>query len=317
MTKMILSFRNCYSRSFGVATLLTKSNANSNIQNVSKHLPSLNFSVEEGIPGLWSPKTTVILTQLLDTYYKKLNQMIVGTDLMGRPVLSIIERCVREKNSPQHQKILQQAGLYWNTEFFLRGLHYNPSLSVTNSDTEQIYSNQVPKGLERVLENEFQPLVTSNSFKKYAFMNRMKDLVLAEAESLFGSGWVWLVRINNNDSSSTSKILSSNSASHSNIKLGILSTINGWTPMSLLMATSSPSSSVGNGNRPSISQMLFGSSNFLDTSSTPFGYYSPVFGISLFENSYLLEFGLDKRAYIDALWKYINWNRIAILLNIQ
>ena len=323
---MFFSKRNCrFQRLFSglISPLAIKANTAISPQVALKSLPALNFSVDEGIPGLWSSKTTTTLLQLLESYQKKLGQMIAGTDLVGRPILSIIERCVREKNSPQHQRILQQAGLYWNTEFFLRGIHYNPSLSQAIESTEQFYDTHFPKGLARVFESEFQLLTSNSSTKKYAFMERMKDLISIEAESLFGSGWVWLVRVNNNSEQSFPGKGMVSPVNSSGIKLGILSTINGWTPMSLLMITSSSSttslsnSSGINFGRPSLTQMLFGSSAIQESASSPFGYYSPVLGISFFENSHLFDFGLDKRAYIDTLWRYINWNRIAVLLNIQ
>jgi superoxide dismutase len=61
--------------------------------------------------------------------------------------------------------------------------------------------------------------------------------------------------------------------------------------------------------------MLFGSNTALETS--PFSYYSPVLCISMHENAYLMDFGIDKAAYLKAIWKCINWSRVAILLNIN
>lgn len=240
--------------------------------------PALNFNPEEGIPGLWSPETATLQILLLDQHQKRLQNMISRTDLNGRPLLSIMERCVREKNSFPHQKILQQAGLYWASDFFLRGLTGQPGVE-----------GNIPRGLERLFESEFE----------VAGIEQVKRLFNLEADSLFGNGWLWLVRIN---------------AAERSGKLGIISTLNGWTPMSLLMAAGTGKVG-GSPQTPSISQMLFGGGATMDT--TPFSYYSPVLGISMFENAYIRDFGINRKAYLDSVWKHINWSRVAILLNIQ
>ena len=260
-------------------TIQTLQQQSSASKNNSLHIPpALNFNPEEGIPELWSAETSTLQIRLLDQYQKRLQQMIAGTDLNSRPLLSIMERCVREKNSIPHQKILQQAGLYWASDFFLRGLTTHPGAQ-----------SNIPRGLEKLFEGEFE----------VSGIKQVKRLFDLEADALFGNGWIWLVRIN---------------AAERAGKLGIISTLNGWTPMSLLMAAAG--GKVGSSQAPSISQMLFGSSS-IQADTTPFSYYSPVLGISMFENAYIRDFGIDRRAYLDAVWRKINWQRVSILLNIQ
>ena len=43
----------------------------------------------------------------------------------------------------------------------------------------------------------------------------------------------------------------------------------------------------------------------------------PLVAINMWEHAYLLDYGVDRDAYIDASWRQINWNRVALLLGLH
>jgi superoxide dismutase len=258
--------------------------------------------LEKGIPGLWSPEQAKLQLLLLDRHRDAYARATQGTDLQDRPLLSAMERCVRERTSPTHQQLLQLVGYLWSQEFFLKGLNFT-----SVSDTES-----VPMGVTSLLDEQFPS----------QGLHRIKTLFILHNDSIpqTAGGWLWLVRVNSGERKG---------------RLAVTTTMAGWTPMSYVQSIGSSISSQATGfpiksripqadairAGPSISQMLFGNSpGALSPTAlpegAPFGYYSPIVGISLFENAFLLDYGLDRRRYLESAWRAINWVRVSALLNL-
>jgi Fe-Mn family superoxide dismutase len=42
----------------------------------------------------------------------------------------------------------------------------------------------------------------------------------------------------------------------------------------------------------------------------------PLLGVSMWEHAFILDYGLDREAYLKNFWNAVNWNRLAIMLNL-
>lgn len=95
---------------------------------------------------------------------------------------------------------------------------------------------------------------------------------------MIGCGWVWLVKNNGN----MDRIQDS---------LSILTTFNGASPLfksDQQQSTNFSVSSVKN---------------------------SPILGLNLWESAFILDYGIDREAYVQNWWKAVNWNVVSVLLS--
>ena len=204
--------------------------------------------------------------------------------------------------------LFANASQTWNNDFFLQGLCPEPV--------------PMPDKLSQMIEEDFGSVA------------QFKELFTTYAEAMHGSGWLWLV----NDSPGP------------NEKLKIMCTFNTGSPFfqpvvpptfnlsrkafmpaatssSGLFASfsfSSPSINKPKTSSPElmnnkIEQMEESKSEIHVPIETRFpGALKavPVLGLSLWEHAYLLDYGTKKRRYIDNFWRAVNWNRVAIMLNV-
>ena len=42
----------------------------------------------------------------------------------------------------------------------------------------------------------------------------------------------------------------------------------------------------------------------------------PLLGLNMWEHAYIMDYGLDREAYVKNFWNAVNWNRLAIMLNL-
>ncbi len=102
----------------------------------------------------------------LATYIKNLNDLIIGTEYESMPLHEIIKKAILK---PEDKKIFNNAAQVFNHDFFFKCLK--------------------PNGGGKTLEE-----ITAHFKSEEKFITEFKNA----ATSLFGSGWVWLVKDGNN-----------------------------------------------------------------------------------------------------------------------
>jgi Fe-Mn family superoxide dismutase len=127
----------------------------------SFELPSLPFEINALEPFISQKTLELHHGKLLQVYINNLNNLVSGTKFEYADLESII----RFSDGP----VFNNAAQTWNHLFFFEAL--NPA------------SRRIPEG-------SFADMINS-SFGSFSFL---KDSFMKSAASLFGSGWIWLVR---------------------------------------------------------------------------------------------------------------------------
>ncbi|KAJ1959164.1 kinetochore-associated Ndc80 complex subunit ndc80, partial [Dipsacomyces acuminosporus] len=113
--------------------------------------------------------------------------------------------------------------------------------------------------------------------EQFGSFERFKDAFTQSALALFGNGWTWLVM---NESG----------------QLSVMSTFNAGTPF-----TAIPSNKSAQAKGASYSSVTrsFG--------RRPFVKLTPVLGLSMWQEAFLPDYGLDREAYVKRFWDAVNW----------
>jgi Fe-Mn family superoxide dismutase len=217
----------------------------------------------------------------------------------------------RTHKEASNVSLYSAASQIWNNDFFLQGLCPEPI--------------PMPDKLARMIEKDF------------GSVDQFKELFTTYAESMNGSGWLWVV----NDSPGP------------NEKLKIMCTFNTGSPFfqsvvpptfnvsrkafmpaatnssglfaSFSFASPSLGASSSSGTNPAMINNKIDQGDGSKTSECLIPIETrfpgtlkavPVLGLSLWEHAYILDYGTNKRRYIDHFWRAVNWNRVAIMLNV-
>lgn len=217
----------------------------------------------------------------------------------------------RTHKETSNVSLFAAASQTWNNDFFLQGLCPEPV--------------PIPDKLVQMIEEDFGSVA------------KFKELFTTYAEAMHGSGWLWLV----NDSPGP------------NEKLKIMCTFNTGSPFfqpvvpptfnlsrkafmpaatnsSGLFASFSFASPSVSSTKPKSTSNPEWLNNKIDQTEDSKNEIPvpietrfpgslkavPVLGLSLWEHAYLLDYGANKRRYIENFWKAVNWNRVAIMLNV-
>lgn len=130
---------------------------------------------------------------------------------------------------------------------------------------------------------------------------------------MIGSGWTWLVKYGKN-----------------NVNLRIFNTFNGATPFQEIRdchyyeSKFDRSNAIGSliGSKKN-TMTLF--SNLINSKSrselsamddTSENVVVPLLCLPLWEHAFVFDYKLNKEKYVDNFWSCINWNRVAIILNV-
>ncbi|KAJ2472752.1 hypothetical protein GGI02_001359 [Coemansia sp. RSA 2322] len=113
--------------------------------------------------------------------------------------------------------------------------------------------------------------------EQFVTFDRFKSAFAQCALSLFGNGWTWLVM---NETG----------------QLSVMNTFNAGSPFT---AVPSKLSNVTRGTSYSAVQRNFG--------RRPFVKLTPILGLSMWQESYLPDYGLDRETYVARFWDAVNW----------
>ncbi|KAJ2357557.1 hypothetical protein H4S02_012519, partial [Coemansia sp. RSA 2611] len=114
--------------------------------------------------------------------------------------------------------------------------------------------------------------------EQFVSFDRFKATFAQSALSIFGNGWTWLVM---NETG----------------QLSVMNTYNAGCPFT---AVPSKESNTMRGTSYSAIQRSAG--------RRPFIRLSPIIGLSMWQESYLPDYGLDRETYVSRFWDVVNWN---------
>lgn len=117
----------------------------------------------------------------------------------------------------------------------------------------------------------------------------------ASALSMVASGWTWLVRRQNG-------------------KMAIINTYNGGSPIFQNMRNPLVKAKTSQDN--SFSAMLGLKKAAEEEQTIEVGQIVPVLGLNMWEHAWICDYGLYRDEYVNNFWKCVNWNRVAVILNI-
>ena len=200
-----------------------------------------------------------------------LNRLAADTDYEHMSLVKVIAQTAR---NAALAPVYNYAALAFSNHFFFDGLRTDTSSSAASSGGQSVI---VPQTLQRQIDADF------------GGMDELRDHVRATAKAMVGSGWVWLVCDGQG-------------------RLRVLATYNSGTPfdMNRLHRTDGNSADTPD---------AAGRSDANDTAlykavDRPFSL-SPIACLSLWEHSYLHDYGVAGKAqYVDSWFEALDWDRV-------
>lgn len=234
----------------------------------------LSFPEKNGIAGFYSPEAyKVAWTDYQTHIIDNLNRVSAETDYES---LSLIKTITQTARKPDLARIYNAAAQAFSNHFFFDSLS-SPTSSSTSDQQVTLSST----------EASLKPFVAEveSSFKS---IEGFKTHFSAVAQSVCGSGWVWLVLDDTQ-------------------RLRILSTYNAGTPFDFarLQHTDpntglTPLSAAGQENAYALYQAM-GRSYSL----------TPIACLSVWQHSYLIDYGVDgKEEYVNKWFDAVDWAKV-------
>ncbi|KAH8815196.1 Manganese/iron superoxide dismutase [Xylogone sp. PMI_703] len=248
-------------------------------------VPPLTHDFRNGVPGLLSPAGfNMAWTQYQSLMVEKLNNLIVGgTDEFKTPK----ELLIKYARDPNAAPIFNYASMAHNNAFFFSCLSPGPTT--------------IPEILKKELEASFSSMETLQ-----------REFILT-ASSMFGPGFVWLVRTRDRKYSLLATYLAGSPYPGAHYRRQDID-MNTQDDKSLadyhrrvLAERGAPVNTVGAHGQFSKKDKL-----------APGGIdLTPVLCVNTWEHVYLPDYGIGangvggKRAFVEAWWNTIDWNVVA------
>lgn len=273
---------------------------------------SLPFIEGTGVGQFLSPKSLNLLKQIQGENLSSLNQSLQGTP---QEQLSIYQLLQRTHSDANQANVFATASQVWNMDFFLQGL--SPALMAKTDK------------LEEAIESSF------GSFAKFQY------LFATYAESMVGPGYIWLMHKKASEGPGRLSIQCTFGTGSPLFNAVVPPTFHSGRPSSSpapipnpstgLFASFSFTSLVSDGKNhakphpshekpiePIINNKIMPvAPQSIDTRvPTDTDKPLPVLGLNLWEHAYLLDFTTSKKQYINQFWSAVNWNRVAVMLNL-
>lgn len=257
----------------------------------------------EGIRGLLSEDGfNLAYTQYMQFATEKLNALTAGTELEQTPTRQIINRTARE---PSQAPIFNYASMLHNNHFFFDTLKAREEPTTQQREAGEEPQNPIPAQLKTSLEASFSSMET------------LRLEMSAIANSMFGPGFVWLVKVRKAESYrilTTYLAGSPYSDAHWRRQPIDANTIEGpsSSEKSGLAAEYLDRSGLGAGTSTSGSQW--------NKNLAPGGIdVTPILCLNTWEHVWLRDYGIGaggfggKRAFVDNWWHCIDWEKVTNL----
>jgi Fe-Mn family superoxide dismutase len=239
------------------------------------HVPTLPHDYTQGVPNLMSPAGfSLAWTEYMTLMTEKLNALTAGTELEDKDTKTIALMTARE---PNQAPIFNYASMAHNNHFFFSGI--SPT------------GTAMPEALEKELTANFSSVETLR-----------REFVIT-ASSMFGPGFVWLVKAGISD-------------------YRLLTTYLAGSPYPGAHWRAQPTDMNTVGTRGTASRYFgnqgkFGSGR-AGPNLPPGGIeVEPLLCLNTWEHTWLLDWGVGaggsggKAAFAEAWWDLIDWEKVA------
>ncbi|KAI1083274.1 manganese and iron superoxide dismutase [Whalleya microplaca] len=277
----------------------------------SFHVPTLRqFSPEEGVPGLLSPGGfDTAWTQYMQFVIEKLNALTAGTEFEDQDPLSILKATARE---PSTAAVFNYASMAHNNAFFFENLANlqktpgQPNDEGADGQSDRRENKRIPERLESELKRNFSSIET------------LRRELLVTAVSMFGPGFVWLVKnARNNDIRILTTYLAGTPYTTGHWRrqgvdmntqgMGSADTVRGW------LERGQTGAGADNGAK------------FMPQTQTGPGGIDviPLLCLNTWEHVWLRDYGVGafgaggKRLFVERWWNTIDWEKVEGMANLS
>ncbi|KAL2065044.1 hypothetical protein VTL71DRAFT_4184 [Oculimacula yallundae] len=248
-------------------------------------VPEINPNFNNGVPGLLSPEGfNIAWTQYQSLMVEKLNRLVAGGTQASKAPKEILIHYARDPDFAPH---FNHASMAFNNHFFFESLAHRVSPEPT----------VMPEALQVELVRSFGSIET------------LKKEFIATATSMFGPGFVWLMKTRDG-------------------KYTILCTYLAGSPfpgahyrkqaVDMNTEDKSVSDSIRRLNRQDPVNKVGAFGQFSQTKVAPGGIdITPVLCINMWEHVYLPDYGVGaggaggKKLYATSWWDAIDWAKVA------
>ncbi|KAL3423927.1 37S ribosomal protein S26, mitochondrial [Phlyctema vagabunda] len=245
-------------------------------------MPPLKHDFTRGVPGLLSADGfSIAWTEYQGLMLEHLNRLTVDTPEHSKSPKEVLLKYARDPNAAA---IFNYASMAHNNAFFFQGLTPEPT--------------QMPEALKKELENSFSSIDT------------LKRELIATANSMFGPGFVWVVKSKSEKYSILTTYLAGSPypGAHFRKQPVDMNTENDADHNRRAIMDSDPVNTVGSHGRLSKQQPKL----------APGGIdVIPVLCLNTWEHVYLRDYGVGlnghggKRMFADSWWETIDWAVVA------
>lgn len=267
---------------------------------------------ESGIPGLLSSQgLQIAYFQRIDSHLTKLNDAIVKSSLPSGVDLEVL--IDENAKAAKHVDIFNNASLVNNISFAMKSLGdiREGSKEIPSSDRTSIVAT--PDIFAPMVNEPIEPLL-SHIQKDFGSLIEFKTLLLNSANSINGDGFTWLVA---RDSNRFKEEIQRSDPTKMFDNLFILNTYNAGSPKNNGKAGHLTELKrrlqKGNDEKEELSTSTIPTfENAQETVQFEEVGYKPLLAIDASPKVWLHDYGVyGKRAYLEQVWKSIDWEIVA------
>ncbi|KAI0164696.1 Manganese/iron superoxide dismutase [Xylariaceae sp. FL1272] len=271
------------------------------------NMPKSDFDQLQEVPMFLSPAAyNMAWTEYMNLMIKELNARTSGTEFYDKDTLQIVQSVARD---PSQAALFNHASMAWNNSFFFRQLR-NPSIPATQPAPGQEHSEATPTDGQAPMsqmpgefeqnEDRMNKELRSAIDTHFSSVETLRRELYFTAMSMFGPGFVWLVKKPNSTEMSVLVTYLAGSpftAAH-------------WRRQGLDMNTSSADSGSASDyfDRAQAGADGFNSGKF----TAPGGMdVVPLLCLNTWEHVWMRDYGVaGKSNYVLNWWEVIDWDKV-------
>lgn len=319
-------------------------------------IPSIPHRPDDGIPSLMSSQSLRLITELQRSYIRRINAYTIGTPLSELPLMQVITETEGDASHAllNYYASLAWNTDFWIQGINPKAEACTPTpslLSYIESSQKGDSTNQTVEKIDSNLNSQYSGSLYGMAYE--GGFTGLERMFKTFARAVLGAGFTWIISIPGNqlrilNTSIAGVPFFANSRSNSRFKKLTESPLLDNSSEKIfkqansfktgpnrenfeinLKRSSQNKSMLGSERLNSLAEIKSSDLNKKNTVSASFVNVSrtddlfdnisqikPLLALNMWEHAYLLDYGTDREAYIDASWRQINWNRIAILLRL-
>lgn len=313
-------------------------------------MPTYKFNTTKGIPSFLSGNSLHHQTKLLSHHLTQINKLTKGTDLAQKNLFQLVEET--GNGGAGLERLAGSAGMAWSLDFWLQGLNATtgPNTTTINKTNNGSNANIASNGSKDYILTSIERAICKEWGRWESFEEEFKS----SAINIFASGWTWLVKdsvgklsilntYNGTVPFSKETLLCTgndgfdidgnsftsygDADGRSSEKKNILESFYSYNgngsnnknentqqkPFSYNRSRTTPTPSLYN-KQP---KLPFTTTKSVKNPNRNSDLLIPVLALNGWEHSFIWDYGCDREKYVNAFWNVINWNRVAVIMNLQ